>query len=117
MAEAARVVRLSGYGKSELVDAIQSGMLSADATRAYRQVLTENARLERENNELRVQLRIIRANRANERRCKIEAYRMVLARDADYQRSRDWRRSVKIGIFALGGLVTAIATVVAVLVA
>ena len=116
MSEAtAKVVRISGYGAAGLSDAIQSGMLSVDAARAYKQVLAENARLKRENRDLKMELQVVRRSRQTELRCKIEAYRMVFAKEADHQRARDWRVATYIGLFALGGIAVALLTVAAVL--
>lgn len=117
MSEAAKVVRLSGYGEDHLRDAIQSGMLSADAVRAYKQALSEIQSLRRENNDLKTRLNIVQASRAGERRCKIEAYRMVIAKEAQYQRARDWRISILTAAAAIGGISVAIATVIAVILA
>lgn len=115
MAEAAKVIRMTGSGEQQLRDAIQSGMLSVDAERAYRQVLENNKRLRKENRELKERLAVLEANRAEERRCKVEAYRMVIARDSEHQRARDWRLAACIGLMSVGGFIVAIATVLAVL--
>lgn len=111
----AKVVRISGGGEERLMGAIQSGMLSADAVRAYKQVLSEVEWLRRENKYLEMQLQVMRRSRATERRCKIEAYRMVLAKDSEHQRSRDWRVASYIGCVALGGVAVALLTVAALL--
>lgn len=115
MSEAARVVRLSGYGENRLREAIQSGMLTADAERAYRQVIEDNKRLRRENRVLRERLAIVQASRRNERRDRVEAYRLVLAKDAEYQQARDWRTAGFVAAAALGGILVAIATTLAVM--
>ena len=117
MSEAARVVRLSGYGNQQLMDAIRSGMVSADAARAYKRVLEENERLKRENRNLRMELQVVRRSRKTERQCKVEAYRMVLAKDAEHQKWRTWRFSAGVLLFGAGGVVTAIATMLAVMLA
>lgn len=113
MAEAAKVIRMVGSGEQQLRDAIQSGMLSVDAERAYRQVLENNKRLRNENRKLRERLAVVQESRKNERRDRAEAYRMVLAKDAEYQRVKDWRLSINIGLMALGGLILAVSTIVA----
>lgn len=112
---AAKVVRISGNGDQRLREAIQSGMLSADAARAYKQVLAENQRLKAENRDLKMRLQVVYRSRAEERRCKTEAYRMVLAKDAQYQRMRDWRVAGGVGLMSLGGIAVALLTVAAVL--
>lgn len=111
----AKVVRISGNGEQRLMDAIQSGMVSAEAARAYKQVLSDNQRLRRENRDLKMELEVVRRSRAEERRCKIEAYRMTIARETDYQRARDWRVAGGILLMSLGGVAVALLTVAAVL--
>lgn len=113
MAEAAKVIRITGSGEQQLRDAIQSGIVSVDAARAYMQVLEDNKRLRRENRVLRERLAVVQESRKNERRDRAEAYRMVLAKDAEYQRARDWRVSACIGLMAIGGLAFAVATIIA----
>lgn len=113
MAEAAKVIRIVGSGEQQLRDAIQSGIVSVDAERAYRQVLEDNKRLRRENRVLREQLAVVQESRKNERRDRAEAYRMVLAKDAEYQRVKDWRVSACVGFMAIGGLILAVSTIVA----
>lgn len=115
MAEAAKVIRMAGSGEQQLRDAIQSGMLSVDAERAYRQVLENNKRLRSENRKLRERLAVVQESRKNERRDRAEAYRMVFAKDAEYQRVKDWRLSINIGLMAIGGTIVAVATVLALL--
>lgn len=115
MAEAARVIRMYGDGHEQMVDAIQSGMLSVDAERAYRGVLEENKRLRKENRVLKERLAVVQESRRNERRDRAEAYRMVLSRDAEYQRTRDWRIATGIGLVSLGGVLVALATAVVLL--
>lgn len=111
----AKVIRISENSEQRLADAIRSGILTADAERAYRQVLEENERLQRENMCLRIQLRVVRRSRAIERQCKTEAYRMVLAEDSEYQQHRDWRLATYIGLISLGGIAVALLTCAAVL--
>ena len=115
MGEAAKVIRISGSGSKLLQEAIESGMLAADAERACRQVLAENERLRKENRELKRWLAIDRAIRKDDRRCKIEAYRIELARQSDHQQWRDWRWTICIGLMAIGGYAVAIATVIVLL--
>ena len=104
MAEAARVIRMVGKGEQQLRDAIQSGMLSIDAERAFKQVLEDNKRLRKENRELKERLAVVRESRAEERRCKVEAYRMVLSKETDYQRAKDWRVAACVALVAVGAL-------------
>lgn len=113
MAEAAKVIRMAGRGEQQLRDAIQSGMLSVDAERAYRGVLEENKRLRKENRVLKERLAVVQETRRNERRDRAEAYSMVFAKDAEYQRVKDWRLSIIIGLMAIGGTIVAVATVLA----
>lgn len=113
MAEAAKVIRMAGSGEQQLVAAIQSGMVSVDAERAYKQVLSDVQRLRKENRDLRMQLKVVERSRKMERECKVEAYRMVIAKDSDYQRARDWRLSKNIALMAIGGAVVAVSTIIA----
>lgn len=115
MAEAAKVIRMAGSGEQQLRDAIQSGMLTVDAARAYRRVLDENVQLRKENRALKERLAIVQASRRTERRDRAEAYRMVLAKDSEYQRARDWRAATYIGLMSLGGIIVALATALAML--
>lgn len=115
MAEAARVIRISGSREQQLRDAIQSGMLSADADRAYRRVLDDNKRLRSENRKLKERLAVVDQSRTEDRRYKIEAYRMVLEKDAEYRRARDWRVATCIGLMSIGGFAVSIATVLVML--
>lgn len=113
MAEAAKVIRIAGNGAQRLLDAVQSGMLSVDAERAYREVLEDNERLRKENRQLKEDVRVLRAMRKQEQRCRVEAYRMVFERNEEYRKVRDWRYSIAIGLMALGGLILAVSTIVA----
>lgn len=113
MAEQARVIRMYGDGNQQMIDAIQSGMLSVDAERAYRKALEDNKRLRKENRMLKERLSVVQESRKNERRDRIEAYRMVFERNADYQRMRDWRLTACIGLVSIGGFTLAILTIIA----
>lgn len=113
MAELAKVIRMYGDGNQQMIDAIQSGMLSVDAERAYRQALEENKRLRKENRELKELLAVVQESRKNERRDRAEAYRMVLAKDSEHQRLRDWRLAICIGLVSVGGFIVAISTMIA----
>lgn len=117
MSEAAKGIRIVGSGEQIIREAIQSGMMTVEATRAYKQVLADNERLRRVNRDLRMQVQVYQRSRAVERKCKAEAYRMVLAKDSDYQRDRDWRVAYRFGLVTIGALVMALATLIVVLAA
>ena len=105
----AKVIRFSGSGDELMQHAIESGMVSADAARAYKQVLAEVQHLRRENRELKRQLAAAQESRRIERRCKATAYRMAL----DIANERGQRRvslALLICVFALGGLAVALLT-------
>lgn len=115
MAEAAKVVRIVGNGEQRLRDAVESGMLSVEAERAYKQVLEDCNRLKRENHNLRMQLQVVLRSRKQDRECKIEAYLTLLEKSTDYQRARDWRLATSIGLMAVGGAIVAVSTFIAML--
>lgn len=115
MAETAKVIRICGSGAERLQAAIKTGLLTTDAVRACNEVIDENKRLRKENRLLKERLAVVQESRRNERRDRAEAYRMVLAKDSEYQRARDWRVAKNIGLLALGGLAVALITVAALL--
>ena len=117
MSEAAKVIRLSGYGADSLQDAIKSGMLSADMQRACERVLDDNARMRRENGLLRERVAVLEQSRRNDQRAKTDAYRTVLAKEANYRQMWDRRLWAFAATFGAGLVIMALATVLVMVIA
>lgn len=67
-------------GAEGLAEAIERGVISADATRMYRQVLNENRALRAENAALRAHIAQIEAINGEYREAQIEALTQMMER-------------------------------------
>jgi len=110
MSEAAKVIRMSGYGTATLQDAIKSGMLSADVRRACQMVLEDNGRLARENGLLRERAAVLEKVCRDNQRARVEAYREVMAKESEYKQMWDRRLWAFAWTFAAGCIVMALGT-------
>ena len=117
MREAAKVIRMSGYGVDTIRDAIQSGMLSAEVQRACQRLLEDNGRLARENGLLRERTAVLEKVCRDNQRARVEAYRDVLAKESEYKRMWDRRLWAFAAAFGGGCVIMALATVLVMLIA
>ena len=117
MTEAAKVIRMSGYGVDTIRDAIQSGMLSADMQRACQRILEDNGRLKRENGLLRERAAVLERVCRDNHRARVEAYREVIAKESEYKQMWDRRLWAFAATFGAGLVLMALATVLVMVIA
>lgn len=115
MAEAARVIKLTGAGTDALRQAIESGVLSVEARRIAERVIKENEVLRRRNLHLEMENRDLKTLNTRYRRLEMDTIEQaVRAQDASAVR-KDWRRTIYVSVFG-AGVVAAMLLTVAVLI-
>ena len=101
----ARVIMLRGVGQQRLIQAIQSGMVSADVRREIEAVINDRDRLARENEALRSQQTVLEGNLRLYRQTHMDA--LVEVRSRDMAASRGVSRfDIGLAWFVIGAALT-----------
>lgn len=113
MAEAARVIKLTGAGTDALRQAIESGVLSVEAKRMAERVLKENENLRRRNLHLEMENRDLKTLNRRYRRLEMDTIEQAMRAQDTSAARKDWRRTIYVSIFGAGAMAAMLLTVVA----
>lgn len=113
--ESARVIRLVGGGADALRQAIESGVMSVEASRMAEQVIRENDALKRRLRACEDENRVLRALNGKYREMELTTIQQAVEAQDGRQGGCYFWVTVSVAMFAAGALVAMIATCAALL--
>lgn len=113
--QAARVIRMAGYGAKDLADAIASGMVTGDVRRMAEAAMKENAELKARLRKALEENRALMSINAEYRRMEDATIRAAIEAQEASRSRRDFPMACTVGLVSAGALAAMLLTVAALL--